>query len=49
MATHRALKVSAARTKARGQKLNGAERHPTLTGIGAGTATRHVIKTHTLR
>jgi hypothetical protein len=47
VATHHALKVSAARKKARGQKLNWAERHPTLTGIGVGTTTRHVIKKHT--
>ena len=47
MATHRALKISAARKKRRGQKLNWAERHPTMSGIGVGTATRHVIKTHT--
>jgi hypothetical protein len=47
LATHHALKVSAARKKARGQKLNWAERHPTMSGIGVGTVTRHVIKTHT--
>jgi hypothetical protein len=47
MATHRALKISAARKKARGQKLNFAERHPTLTGMSAGVATRHIIKKHT--
>src|SRR5437660_1058247 len=49
MATHHALKVSAARKKARGQKLNWAERHPTLTGMGVGAGTRHVIKKHTPR
>lgn len=40
--------MSAARKKARGQKLNGAVRHPTLSGTGVGTATQHVIKKHTL-
>ena len=47
VATHHALKVAAARDKARGKRLNWAERHPTLTGIGVGAATRHVIKKHT--
>ena len=47
IATHHALKVSAARKKARGQKLNFAERHPTLSGIGVGAVTRHMIKKHT--
>jgi hypothetical protein len=47
MATHHALKVSAARKKRNHQRLSWAERHPTLTGIGAGLATRHVIKKNT--
>lgn len=44
VATHAALKRSAAYKKAHHQKLSWAERHPTLTGIGAGVATRAVIK-----
>jgi hypothetical protein len=47
LATHHALKVSAARKKARGQKLSWAERHPTLTSVGVGVTTRHIIKKHT--
>lgn len=47
IATRHALKVSAARKKARGQKLNWAERHPTMSGVGVGTVTRHEIKKHT--
>lgn len=44
VATHAALKRSAAYKKKHHQKLTWAERHPTLTGIGAGAATRAVIK-----
>ncbi len=47
VAAHHALKVAAARDKARGRKLNWAERHPTLTAIGAGAATHAVIKHYT--
>lgn len=45
--THHALKVMAARDKARGKKLNFAERHPTLSAIGVGVVTHHEIKKHT--
>lgn len=45
--THHALKVAAARDKARGKRLNWAERHPTLSAIGVGVATHHIIKKHT--
>ncbi|HEX5322148.1 MAG TPA: hypothetical protein VFW40_00075 [Capsulimonadaceae bacterium] len=47
--THHALKVAAARDKARGKKLNWAERHPTLSAVGVGVVTHHVIKKHTPR
>ncbi len=47
MATHHALKVAAARDKARGKKLNFAERHPTMAGMGAGLFVHHEIKKHT--
>jgi hypothetical protein len=47
LATHHALKVAAARDKARGKRLNFAERHPTLSGLGVGLVTRHEIKKHT--
>ena len=47
VATHHALKVAAARDKARGKKLNFAERHPTLSGLAAGVAVHHEIKAHT--
>ncbi len=47
VATHHALKVMAARDKARGKKLNWAERHPTLSAIGVGAVTTHEIKKHT--
>ena len=30
-----------------GKKLNFAERHPTMSAIGAGVLTRHEIKKHT--
>jgi len=46
-ATHHALKVAAARDKARGKRLNWAERHPTMSAIGVGVVTHHVIKKHT--
>jgi len=45
--THHALKVAAARDKARGKRLNWAERHPTLSAVGVGVVTHHVIKKHT--
>lgn len=44
VATHSALKHSAAYKKAHGQKLSFAEKHPTLTGLAAGIGTRAVIK-----
>jgi hypothetical protein len=44
VATHTALKRSAAAKKRAHKKLNFAERHPTLTGIAAGVATSKVIK-----
>lgn len=47
VATHAALKRSAAYKKKHHQKLTWAERHPTLTGIGAGAATRAVVKKST--
>jgi len=47
VATHAALKDSAAYKKAHGENLNFAERHPTLTGIAVGVATHHVIKATT--
>lgn len=47
IATHAALKRSAAAKKKLHQKLTWAERHPTLTGIAAGTATRLAIKKST--
>ena len=47
VATHHALKVMAARDKARGKRLNWAERHPTLSAVGVGVATHHIIKKHT--
>ena len=47
LATHHALKVAAARDKARHRKLNWAERHPTLSGMGVGVVTHHEIKKHT--
>ena len=34
-------------SKMHGQKLNFAEKHPTMAGIGAGVFTRHEIKKHT--
>lgn len=44
IATHSALKRSAAWKKKHHQKLTWAERHPTLSGIGAGAATRAIVK-----
>ncbi|MGC4042968.1 MAG: hypothetical protein QM758_04120 [Armatimonas sp.] len=44
VATHAALKRSAAAKKRQHRKLNFAERHPTLTGIAAGVATTKIIK-----
>lgn len=44
VATHTALKRSAAAKKRAHKKLNFAERHPTLSGIAAGVATSKVIK-----
>ena len=47
MATHHALKVAARNRKMHGQKLDFAQRHPTMSAIGAGALTRHEIKAHT--
>ena len=44
VATHSALKRSAAAKKRAHGKLSFAERHPTLTGIAAGVATTKVVK-----
>ena len=44
VATHSALKRSAAAKKRAHKKLNLAEKHPTLSGIAAGVATSKVIK-----
>jgi hypothetical protein len=44
--TYAALKRSAARKKARGQKLNFAERHPMMSGAAAGLVTNHMLKKH---
>ena len=49
VATHAALKRSAAAKKHAHRKLSFAERHPTLTGIAAGAATTKVIKKTTHR
>lgn len=47
VATHTMLKHSAANKKAHHQKLNFAEKHPTLSGLGVAIGTRHEIKKHT--
>ena len=44
VATHSALKRSAAAKKRAHKKLNFAERHPTISGLAAGVATTKTIK-----
>jgi di/tricarboxylate transporter len=46
VATTKALEHKAAWNKAHGRKLNFAERHPRLTGVGVALVTRHEIKKH---
>ena len=46
VATTKALERKAAWDKAHGKKLNWAERHPRLSGVGVGLVTRHEIKKH---
>ena len=44
--TYAALKHSAAKKRARGEKLSFAERHPMLSGAAAGVVTNHMLKKH---